>query len=226
MDVFLVYGSVFITLVLSPFNFDGMLIPKMIFLFLFTAYSMPILLNRLTTSEVSRKQRTLFFLLPSVVLVNFLIIIIASSAPFEQQIFGRSGRGLGLITYFSLIILTLNSIVFIKLSSKRLILKGLVLASLVSSAYACLQRFNLDFTTWDSRTNGIIGTLGNPNFQSSFSALAIVPAFVFFYSHKYRNILLPIIIAVLLGSLYFTGSTQGYIGVLIAIFVFTLTKPG
>ena len=34
MDVFLVYGSVFITLVLSPFNFDGMLIPKMIFLFL------------------------------------------------------------------------------------------------------------------------------------------------------------------------------------------------
>ena len=224
MDVFLVYGSVFITLVLSPFNFDGMLIPKMIFLFLFTAYSMPILLNRLTTSEVSRKQRTLFFLLPSVVLVNFLIIIIASSAPFEQQIFGRSGRGLGLITYFSLIILTLNSIVFIKLSSKRLILKGLVLASLVSSAYACLQRFNLDFTTWDSRTNGIIGTLGNPNFQSSFSALAIVPAFVFFYSHKYRNILLPIIIAVLLGSLYFTGSTQGYIGVLIAIFVFTLTK--
>ena len=114
MDVFLVYGAVFITLVISPFNFDGILLPKMIFLFLFTAYSMPILLNRLTTSEVSRKQRTLFFLLPLLVLVNFLIIIIASSAPFEQQIFGRSGRGLGLITYFSLIILTLNSIVFIR----------------------------------------------------------------------------------------------------------------
>jgi O-antigen ligase len=224
MDVFLVYGAVFLTLVFSPFNFDGLLLPKMIFLFILTAYSIPILLNKLKNLEVSRKQHILFFLIPFLVLADLVLIVIVSDAPIEQQVFGRTGRGLGFITYFSLIILTLNTVVFIKLSSKRLLLKGIVFASLASSAYAYLQRFNLDFFNWDSRTNGIIGTLGNPNFQSSLSAMAVVPAFAFFLSHKYRNISIPIVIAFLLGTVYICQSTQGYIGVLIAILVFVLIK--
>lgn len=224
MDIFLVYGAVFLTLVFSPFNFDGLLVPKVIILFLMAAYSIPILSNRLRALEVSRKQHILIFLIPFLVVINLILVIIASDAPIDQQVFGRTGRGLGFLTYFSLIILTLNSIVFLRLRSKSLLLNAMVIGVCTSSAYAYMQRFNLDIFDWDSRTNGIIGTLGNPNFQSSLAAMAVMPAFVVFLNNKYRHIFMPVVTAFLLGTIYICQSTQGYLGVLIAIFIFTLTK--
>jgi O-antigen ligase len=147
-----------------------------------------------------------------------------SNAPFEQQFFGRTGRGLGFITLFAFIVLTLSSMIFIKYNSIIFLLKGLVFSTFVSSLYAFMQKFEIDVFNWNSRTNGIIGTLGNPNFQSSLVAMALVPAMVISFNRTYRYLLTPFIISFFLVSIFITQSTQGYIGAAIAFLVFILTR--
>jgi len=224
LDMVLVYSAVAITLIFFPFNFDALIIPKIIILFAVSAYLVPMVLNRLRTINVSKKQRTALIVIPILVISYLVLIVIVSDAPFEQQIFGRTGRGLGFITFFSLIILALGSIVFIKFSRRNLLLKSIVFGTCLSSLYAYLQRFNLDIFNWNSRTNGIIGTLGNPNFQSSLAAIAFIPAVVLVWGHKYRNIFMPITVTYILGVVYICQSTQGYLGVLGATLIFILSK--
>jgi O-antigen ligase len=224
LDLLLVYSAVTITLILFPFSFDALIIPKIIIIFAISAYSIPMVLNRLRTINVSKKQRIALILIPILVISYLALIVIASDAPFEQQIFGRTGRGLGFITFFSLIILTLCSIVFIEFSRRNLLLKSIVFGTYISSLYAYMQRFNLDIFEWNSRTNGIIGTLGNPNFQSSLAAMAFIPAVVLAWGHKHRNIFVPITVVYILGVVYICQSTQGYLGVLGATLIFILTK--
>jgi O-antigen ligase len=224
LDVFLVYTAVAVTLVFFPFSFDALLVPKIIILFAASLYLFPVVLNRLKTIHVSKKQRRALILIPILVFSYLVLIVVVSDAPIEQQVFGRTGRGLGLITNLSLIIFTLCSIVLIRFNRKRLILKGIVLGSFFSSIYAFMQRFDLDVFTWNSRTNGVIGTLGNPNFQSSLAAMALIPALVMFWSHRYKYVYLPIVIIITLGTIYICQSTQGYIGVAGATLIFILVK--
>jgi hypothetical protein len=132
------------------------------------------------------------------------------------------GRGLGFITFFSVLIVLTASSIIIKRENIDLLLNGIVLAGLANSVYAVLQFFGLDIFKWDSKTNGIIGTLGNPNSLSSFFAMIFVPAVIVFWYSKYRILLAIVVIPILLFSIYVSQSTQGYIGLFAAIIVFSL----
>jgi O-antigen ligase len=145
-----------------------------------------------------------------------------SDAPIEQQIFGRTGRGLGFATLFSLIIISLSCAIFIKKSDQKILIKGIAIGGTFASVYAISQSFGLDFFPWDSKTNGVIGTLGNPNFVSSFAAMAILPSLVY-VSGRNRAILyqLPVFMLFIL-TIFRAESTQGYITLAIAIGIFAL----
>jgi O-antigen ligase len=181
-------------------------------------------MKRLMSIDESKKLRITVISIPLLVLSNLILIMISSNAPFEQQFFGRTGRGLGFITLFALIMLTLSSMVFIKYSSITFLLNGIVFSTFVSSIYAFIQKFELDVFTWNSRTNGIIGTIGNPNFQSSLVAMALIPAAVISFRRRHRYLLTPFIILFFLGSIFIAQSTQGYIGAAIALLVLILTR--
>ena len=224
LDVFLVYATVAITLVFFPFSFDALIIPKITILFGVSFYLIPMVSSRFKTLNVSKKQRTALVLTPIIVFSYLILIVVVSDAPIEQQVFGRSGRGLGLITILSLIVFTFSSIVFIKFNRRRLLLNGILIGACSSSVYAFIQRFDLDIFNWNSRTNGIIGTLGNPNFQSSLAAMALIPALVIFSNHRYKYVSLPIVTSLIFGTIYICQSTQGYIGALGATLVFILVK--
>jgi hypothetical protein len=130
----------------------------------------------------------------------------------EQILFGRTGRGLGFISFFSILVLTLASSMFLKKGNIKFILIGISSAGLMSSSYASLQYFGLDFFEWDTKTNGIIGTLGNPNFQSSFVAMTFVSSIITVWYFKYRIVFTLVIISAQIFTLFITNSTQGYIG--------------
>lgn len=217
------FGAVAITLGLTPWvNSDSLIIPKGIILVCMAAYFSPKLLRLLVKSK---KSKGLKFLNAVALLFLFqmILVMIFTSAPFEQQFFGRTGRGLGFATYASLIVLLLIvAYSAMENNAAQKIIIGIVVACVISSLYSVLQRFGYDIFDWVTYTNGIIGTLGNPNFQSSFVAMAIMPSFVIFLGHK--NYLIPssILILFLIFTLFLCESTQGYIASAIAFSSFLL----
>ena len=219
----LCWGALAITLALTPWmNSDSLIIPKVIILFSLALYLLPqlfflkyyLVFNRITKLFVS----VLFLIVAQMILVMW-----NSQAPFEQQFFGRSGRGLGLITEISLLILVLTASISAKSENIKTLMFTLTLSCTITSVYSVLQRFGLDIFEWVSRTNGIIGTLGNPNFQSSFAAMCLIPSLIYVFNR--RSFAYGVIsLAALITLIYFSQSTQGYVLTVIVILTFLIVR--
>lgn len=209
-----------VTLILTPwFNVDSLVVPKLIILFCSSLYLLPIILY----GTNSTREIKVLYLILSLTLVQICISIFSSESPVEQQVFGRTGRGLGLLVYISLFVFTIASAKLFYLGNLDLIISSIVWTNLFSSIYSILQKFGLDLIEWDTRTNGIIGTLGNPNFQAAFSGMALVPTLAFAYKQRnktrYTSFLLILVNVI---AIFFTQSTQGYIISFISILSLTL----
>ena len=217
-----IYGAVVITIIATPWtSFDALIIPKIIALSCLSAYLLPSVIKNYKRFFVDSKQ-TILLIISIMFMIQMIVVMLVSSAPFEQEFFGRTGRGLGFITYFSLFIVALYTAVNIKFSDIKIVFQGLFLACLSSSIYSIFQYFGYDFFDWRTQTNGIIGTLGNPNFQSSFVAIALIPSLVLFWNMKNNAYWLIPILLILLFTLYICESTQGYIAILASTMVFIL----
>lgn len=215
-------GSVVVTLAATPWiNSDALIIPKIIALVALAAYFLPSLVNSYK-SLLSENKNKILTLISVLFIAQMVVVIFKSDAPWEQQFFGRTGRGLGFLTYFALLIVMIYVAKIIKFSDLSKISLGLLISCSFSSAYSILQFFGIDFSDWRTATNGIIGTIGNPNFQSSFAAIAFIPSITYLWSRKNRLILIPIILTILLFTLYICESTQGYIALCTSIMIFIL----
>jgi O-antigen ligase len=219
---FMIYSAIVITLVATPnLNKDALIIPKVVIILCSALLILPYLLLNIKVQKDLRLIN-IFILLSSLFLAQLVLAIVFSDAPIEQQIFGRAGRGLGFITFFSLIIISLSCAIFIKQTDKKTLIKGIAVSGSFASIYAIFQSFGLDFFPWDSKTNGVIGTLGNPNFVSSFAAMTILPSLIYI-SDKHRKKLYQFPIFLLfIFTIYRAQSTQGYINLGIALGVFIL----
>jgi O-antigen ligase len=218
---FILYTATIISLIFTPMSFDALIIPKIALLFSLALFLLPEFFTNLK-SLFSFQVTRMVIIIGILFIMQALVVMVLSPAPFEQQFFGRTGRGLGFTTLFSMITVLLVSVQIFKLDSSWLIIKWIAIAGLFSSIYALIQRAGLDPFNWNSRTNGIIGTIGNPNFQSSFTIMAFMPAILFFWSILARNLTTPIILVIFLATLYFTQSTQGYITLFASLLVFAL----
>ena len=219
---FTIYSAVIVTLAATPnFNKDALIVPKIIILFCSSLVILPYLIHGLKIKNKSKILNALTII--SILLVLQLVLaIIFSQAPIEQQIFGRTGRGLGLLTIFSLIVITLCSAINANENNYKFLFKGLAISGLLSSLYAVFQSFGLDFFPWDSRTNGVIGTLGNPNFISSFAAMTVLPALISLPNSKRRTIYQVILVLFFMFAIYRAGSYQGYISIVLVFSILIL----
>ena len=218
----ILYGSVLVTLALTPmFNSDSLIIPKMILLFALGAYTLPKIIENYKYLFRNKKMR-LLLLLATIFVLQMIISMFRSSAPIEQQLFGRTGRGLGLITYLSLIVIMLASAIFVNKSSFKNFLFCLLISAQITSLYSLLQRIGFDIFEWETKTNGIIGTLGNPNFQGSFAAMALIPTVVYFWRKGSSQLYAVGFGLILLLTIIVCQSTQGYIAALASISIYFL----
>ena len=118
----LCWSAVFITVAMTPWiNSDSLIIPKLIALFCLALFFFPKVLV-LRNNLLIDYQGRLLFILVLLVVIQMLIVIQISSAPIEQQIFGRTGRGLGFITEVSLVIILVAAAQLISKEKIRILL--------------------------------------------------------------------------------------------------------
>lgn len=220
----IILSGIIVTLFLTSWlNVDALVIPKVILLFATGMYLLPILLLNLKIFKVNQELK---FLLVICLLfaIQMVIVMVLSNAPLEQQIFGRTGRGLGFLTEISSLIIILLCSVYITINKVDYLIKSILFATLISSIYSICQKYGLDIFDWYTRTNGIIGTLGNPNFQSALAALAVVPALSLFTHVSFKSRLISVSsVAILLYTIYICQSTQGYIIFVLTVATFLLS---
>ena len=210
------------TLAISPWvNKDSMIIPKLFILFICASYLLPKIIYSIPV-VLQFNRIKLLLIISTLIVIQIIVVAIISEAPLEQQLFGRTGRGLGIINAVSLLLVMIASAIFIKHEKIKLLLSGIVVSCLISSIYSIFQSFGIDFLKWDSKTNGVIGTLGNPNFQSSFAALALLPTAVFFWNARYKYVGSIFFTTVLVFVIFRTQSTQGYVSAAVAILMFSI----
>jgi O-antigen ligase len=116
--------------------------------------------------------------------IVLIINIVTSGGNFYQEFFGVYGRNTGFITYFSLTLLFVSSVI---VSSRNLVEKylvTLVIVGAISMIYGYIQFLGLDPAGWNSPYSPIIGFLGNPNFASAFQAISLVATICIFRSNK------------------------------------------
>lgn len=219
---FIIYSTVAVTLAATPnFNKDALIIPKVIILLCSALLIIPYLFINMK-SRGFQGLRNVFVLISLLFIIQLVFAMAFSDAPIEQQIFGRTGRGLGFITIFSLIIISLSCAIFIKQSDQKILIAGLAISGALSATYAIFQSFGLDLFPWDSKTNGVIGTLGNPNFVSSFAAMTILPSLVY-VRDKSKNILYSLLSFLLfIFAVYRAEATQGYITLIAVLTIFVI----
>ena len=224
----LLFAAFFVTVAMTPLlNSDSLIIPKLIVLFATAMYLLPRLIA-LVKVKNSEKLAKVILLLVSLIFIQIVLVVFTTTSPFEQQIFGRTGRGLGFITEFSLLIFLCIAYFSSTPDKIKYFYYFFIGSCLISSGYSILQRFGLDIFDWNTRTNGIIGTLGNPNFQSSFAAMALMPSVIYFLGSKNGLIKSISLTVPLLITIYICQSTQGYvssaIGLAVLLLVFTWYK--
>ena len=212
-----------VTLVLTPWwNVDSLVIPKLIVLFAVGTYYLPYLL--FNYKEIFKtKKLVALSAISLLILLQYIFVMLLSESPIEQQIYGKTGRGLGLITEASLLILMITVALLSRYKDINTVLTGVIISSTVSSIYSILQYFGVDLFAWSTRTNGIIGTLGNPNFQAVLAAIGFLPTILFVLK---KNMKLKVFLLIFLGlqifTVYICESFQGYILVLLSAFIFIL----
>ena len=212
--------GVLTTLALTSWvNVDALVVPKVIIVFCSAMYLLPLVIANGKTFFQHRRLKILLILVICMA-IQMVFVVFASSAPIEQQIFGKTGRGQGFLVEISILIITLIAARYVELRRIHYLINGFLFSVLISSIYSILQRFGVDIFAWYSRTNGIIGTLGNPNFQSALAALAIVPAASYIWYKGVRPKVLSLVLSLILGyTIYICQSTQGYIVAALSIIV-------
>jgi O-antigen ligase len=101
--------------------------------------------------------------------IVFAISAVANSeSPLGQNFYGTYGRNTGFLTYFSLTLVFVATLLLRHTESFRHILYGLLFAGLINVIYGAWTIAFGDFVSWNNPYNRILGTFGNPNFIGSF----------------------------------------------------------
>jgi O-antigen ligase len=171
-----VFAGPFVTLALGfGFTFDNINVIKLLVLGLFGGLALTEI-----TYMAARNSKFLFtrtFVFALVFLLGLTVPLIFSGSPVAQQLFGTSGRQLGFLHYFFLLLVLLGVSTLSATEFWPKILSSLVVVGLFEAGYGLMQFFGIDPFPWKNPNNWIFGTFGNPNYLSSFLAWSTLATF-------------------------------------------------
>ena len=201
-------------------TFDNLNIVKLLALGFFAGFALSEIVM-----VVRRAPRIVFsptFTIAFLFLFGLSVPLFFSNSPFSQQIYGASGRNLGFLHYFFLLLIFLGVSIMNYKVTRLKFLTSLVVVGVFEAGYAGLQFLGLDPIPWKNSDKWIFGTFGNPNYLSSFLALsAIATAHMALVEKRKLHKLLGFSAALFQsGVTLLSASTQGLILLAFGFFAF------
>ena len=201
-------------LAITPtYSNDPINIPKF---FLLTLFAMTIL--GIALSQVRNFTQGLnkwFLILATAFIIQMALVLLFSSAPFNQQFYGMNGRNTGALAYFALICLAIGASLIAKTSYIEKVVYALLGTGLLTVGYGFLQTTGNDPVKWNNPYNSMLGFLGNPNFSSSFLGITSVAAVALGLKVNARIYLRISSVIYILLALYLIIKSQSQQGVLV-----------
>jgi len=122
--------------------------------------------NRKNLSAVIKRSITLI-----TIFISFSTISMIMSKNTFIAFFGDNMRKNGYLTYFSLSIIFLATVFYIRSNNLIKLYKFMLLSALMVGGYGLLQMTGNDFINWSSSGMALFSTLGNSNFAGSLMAI-------------------------------------------------------
>lgn len=145
-------------------------------------------------------------------LLNSVLVLLISPAPFVQSLYGVYGRNNGFLLYMLLGLISLATLTIKENLNFSRFIVAIGIAGSINLAYAIWVVIFGDFIGWNNPYGNLLGTLGNPNFIGSFFGMISGPLFVFLLraqsSRKVKLVALFCILLVAFG-IQQTSAVQG-----------------
>jgi len=227
-------AATFLTvLVVAPYSvMDPINLPKMTLVGCLSFFIVGLVIPLLSKNLL--RVRIAFFLLVALWIIDLLVIHVFSGRGFDSSLYGISGRNTGLLTYLAFAFILLSSSVvsdsvFLGKFQKIFMVLGLTL-----TIYGFFQHFGYEpFPYISAYENSVIGTFGNPNFQSAFlgiiGSLLFVTVFDGRLGKSWRFFSTSLLVLVVV-EIKLTNSWQGFfnlaagIGVAVILILYKLHK--
>ena len=156
-------------------------------------------------------------------LIQCLLVLIISSNNFYQDFYGVFARNNGFITYFSLGLFFLNTLLLANKKFLEVFSKSILIIGFLVTLFGLLQYFSLVPNELINLNRQIVGVFGNMNFQSSFLAFTTIATFAYIIDNKiskknkFLSYFVFILSAIEIYLIYLSGSSQGVYVSLIGI---------
>lgn len=153
--------------------------------------------------------------------IALILSLISQEQDIYEMLSGTWGRRSGLLTYISLLAISLF-FAYIRVNY-QLLLKICFATGVIQVAYAYLQYLNLDPFPWFKPADALIGTLGNPNFLAAFIAIAVISGLSILFAsgrEKIERVIPTILLIYSLLILNATNTSQGFFMFGIGLFVY------
>ncbi len=212
---FLGLGAMSITLFFLPNVQDPFNLPKFVALLVFTVIGLYLLLmGNLKTFKT--KQHMFLISLVGIFLTSFLVNSLNSGNTY-QSLVGIYQRNLGFSTYACFALLFLVTIFQSSNLNTRKFLTIFVVTGTLEVLYGIIQISGLDPMKWKNPYSPIIGTFGNPNYQSAFLGVTAAAAVGLILTSK--GLVRALLIFQVIASLFLvmsSNSSQGFMSFIVS----------
>jgi hypothetical protein len=154
-------------------------------------------------------------ILLAVFLASGINAVINSDSPFSQNYYGIFGRETGFLTYLILAFFLFAASLISNMDSVQAILNGILLGGVTNVIYCFWVTFFGDFIKWNNVYGSILGTLGNPDFVSSYLGMfnAVLFAYIAFTHHHTKWKIVALILSA--GSVFLIKESHAIQGLVI-----------
>ena len=198
---------------------DPVNIPKLMVLAGFSG----LIFGNALTAKVITQNKLVFYGVVAFIFTLFIPVLF-SGAPLVQQIYGVSGRNTGLLAYIFLSLIFFGAATFPKEVDHKVISRAILVVGSGSTLICISELLGTNIMNINNVFGAPVGTFGNPNFVSAFSAMMTVGAFALALGLHLRLQDRAIYFLLSLSSFFVVFKSKSFQGVgaaLIGVFVVT-----